>query len=122
MIDELRLNDLLTPGVENESALIVEPHIVVFIDGTTDRVLMVNMTVEKKPSLFSLKAIYDELDSLILRRALLDTPDHFLVSDESLTAQQRELRDAKFRIIEPIIRNIEEYSLSNNYGRNTGPC
>lgn len=117
--DKLQLDDLLTPGVDNESALITEPHIVVFIDGTTDRVLMVNMTKEKKPSLFSLKAIYDELDNFTLRKAILDTPAYLLVSDESLTARQRELRDTKFRVIEPIIRNIEEYSLSNNYGKNT---
>jgi len=116
MNEGLYINELLVPRV-GESALLKTPHLIVFIDSGANCVFAMNMASTNKPRKFSLDAIYDELEEGQLVKGVLDIPDYMALSDEFISAKDIKKRDLKYQVIKPIIDCLDDFLISNNYGK-----
>lgn len=112
----LQLNDLILPK-KGEEALISSPHVIVYLDGDTDRAFAMNMMKDIKPTSLSYKALMSELESGEIVKGKLQLPNYMERPDRFINSDQVEKRDKKFAVIKPILENLESFLVSRNYGR-----
>ncbi|ELC9518961.1 TPA: transposase [Vibrio harveyi] len=114
--DFIQLNDIIVPGPDEDSPITV-PHIVVFIDATTNRLFAMNLKTKNKPKRFSFSVIAEALKHKQIICGELKLPDYMHLSDKYISAKQRTKRDQKLAVIRPIIRQLETFLVSRNYGK-----
>ncbi|MGR5108084.1 transposase [Vibrio jasicida] len=114
--DFVRLNDIIVPGPVEDSPITV-PHIVVFIDATTNRLFAMNLKTKNKPKRFSFSVIAEALKHKQIICGELKLPDYMHLSDKYISEKQRTKRDQKLAVIRPIIRQLETFLVSRNYGK-----
>jgi transposase InsO family protein len=112
----LQLNDLLVPVGGEENGFIDAPYIVLFIDATTDRVLAMNMRKNKKPNQFSYQMLLRTLEEGDIRKGIFQLPEHMAMPERFIKSKDLKVRDKKFEVIQPIIKNLEQFLLPGNYG------
>lgn len=113
--DFIQVNDIILPSPDDNS-LISKPHIVVFIDATTNRLFAMNLTKKNKPKRFSYSVILKELEDGRIIIGELCLSDHMYLSDQHISEKQRIRRDQKFAVIHLIINQLETFLVSRNYG------
>lgn len=113
----LLIGDVLFPEDVEERSTITEPHIVIFADSTTNRLFAMSLTGAGKPEQFSYQSIIDDLGSRFISKGKFKVPKHMLLSDSFFSEKELNKRDEKMSIIQPILDVLEEYLLSNSYGK-----
>ncbi|QFI38800.1 transposase family protein [Moritella marina ATCC 15381] len=112
----LQLNDLLVPIKGEDNGFIDAPHVIIFIDATTDRVFAMDMQKDKKPTQFSYQMLLEALGEGYVIKGILDCPEYMAMPERFIKPNQLKVRDQKFDVIKPIIKNIELFLVSRRYG------
>ena len=113
----IQLNDLLVPTSHERSELFECPHVVILIDATTDRVFIMSTVKNQKPVQFGYQEIIRALNEGAIVKGIFEMPDYMKKSDRFINPHQLELRDQKFEVIKPIVKNLDQFLLPS-YGEN----
>ena len=112
------LNSVLFPNENEGVCQIKDPHIVIYADASTDRVFALNLKKTRKPERMGYKDLLVDLDRRIIKSGSLHIPPHMLLPDAQFTENSLLKRDQKFRVIEPVLNDLEAFLVSRSYGRN----
>lgn len=108
--------DLLIPVNSGNTKLKI-PSVVIFVDSTTDRLYAMSLSKSGKPQKLAYYQTVDELENNAIKKGLFSRPDYMKKPEFFLLKKQLKKRDNKFAVISPILKDIEGYVTSRNYGK-----
>ena len=115
-VDGIEIGAVLFPTQEIGESYLQEPHTVIFVDSSTDRLFAMNLEKDRKPQIFSYAEIIENIDEGAINIGSLELPQYMAVPDSFVPESQKNKRDEKLKVLQPILDNLEEF-LVDSYGK-----
>jgi hypothetical protein len=112
----IEVPDLLLP-IKGSGTNLKTPSVVLFADSTTDRIYVMSLSKSGKPQELAYYQTVDELENNAIKKGVFSRSDYMKKPELYISKKQLEKRDKKFAVINPILKDIEGYVTSRNYGK-----